>query len=63
MMEWQPIESVPNSTEVLFFASNHRIVGLKSRNTFMRMRTDGGYERLEGPLTPTVWQPLPDPPQ
>jgi hypothetical protein len=68
MMEWQPIETAPDETDVIV-ANPDRISGEHHVSIAWRHVESGKWWRphsgpsLASCITPTHWMPLPDPPK
>lgn len=64
--EWQPIETAPKRGDVLLWFDNcvHEGCWIRKQREFVEGWYWAGYsERPTGPLYPTHWMPLPDPPK
>lgn len=66
-MEWQPIETGPQDGTMVLLAEVHLGMVTVGRWLLRGSRLTGnGWYRLEdrrGPLEPTHWMPLPQPPR
>lgn len=56
MTEWQPIETAPNGTLILYFP---RINGRNALEWMVKV----DYHPVHYPRKPTHWMPLPSPPK